>query len=230
HCVDKMFKKLKKRHERYIDKQNTARRAHALTDPKTKKLLMTAGSYDYTADGLNKLEADLRALQYKKISFNTEMLDEGEVPDDLKFEFQSANGAIGVCSDYEVSNAFAGIVMPAAESEEEDEGEEESDKGMSIDEAYKFCMFAAGKDFRGDLNPSNFNRLALIAQIEVISDRIGNVKNLNNRLLPRYGYKANRKITSELRLYLEGPVTLPVVNGVANYPDDYFYPDSMHTP
>lgn len=101
---------------------------------------------------------------------------------------------------------------------------------MSIDEAYKFCLFAAGKDFRGDLNPSNFNRLALIAQIEVISDRIGNVKNLNNRLLPRYGYKANRKITSELRLYLEGPVTLPVVNGVANYPDDYFYPDSMHTP
>lgn len=127
HCVDKMFKKLKKRHERYIDKQNTARRAHALTDPKTKKLLMTAGSYDYTADGLNKLETDLRALQYKKISFNTEMLDEGEVPDDLKFEFQSANGAIGVCSDYEVRNAFAGIVMPAAESEEEDEGEEESD-------------------------------------------------------------------------------------------------------
>lgn len=101
---------------------------------------------------------------------------------------------------------------------------------MTIDEAFQFVLLCAGKDFRGALKPSDFNRLAPIAQIEAISDRIGNVKRLNGRLVPQYGYKANRKIVSELRLYLEGPVDLPVVGGEASYPNGYFYPDAMFTP
>lgn len=126
YCVDKMFKKLKKRHERYIDKQNAARRAHAMTDPKTKKLLISGGNYEYTSEGLNALDKALRELQYRKVTVKAEMVPEDMLPESLKFEFQAANGSIQVCSDYEVRSAFAGVVFEAP-GQQEDEEEEETD-------------------------------------------------------------------------------------------------------
>ena len=101
---------------------------------------------------------------------------------------------------------------------------------MTIDEAYRFVKYVSAKDNRGGISPTEFNLVAPICQIEAINDRLTNIKKINGRLMPQYGYKANRKIISELRLLLVGPVELTVNSQlISNYPDDYFYPDSMHT-
>jgi hypothetical protein len=99
---------------------------------------------------------------------------------------------------------------------------------MTIDQAYQFCQKILNKDQRGYLKPSDFNLWAPIAQIETISDRLGNVNKVNDRLVPPYGYKMNRKIQNELRPLLIGPVDLIPVSGEAPYPSDYFYIDSIH--
>lgn len=102
---------------------------------------------------------------------------------------------------------------------------------MGINEAKIFCDGVLAKDQRGGISPSDFNAFATIAQIEAISDRLTNVKKIDNRLLPQYGYKANRKIITELRLLLVGPIQMTVNSHMlTTYPADYFYPDSMHTP
>lgn len=101
---------------------------------------------------------------------------------------------------------------------------------MTIDEAYRFVKFVSNKDNRGGISPTEFNLVAPICQIEAISDRLTNIKKINGRLMPQYGYKADRKIISELRLLLVGPVEMTVNSHlISSYPADYFYPDSMHT-
>lgn len=126
HAVDKMFKKLKKKHEAYADKQNAYRRAHAMVDPKTKKLLITGGNYEYTKEEADALDKDLRQLQYRKVAIKTEIVPEDKLPETLRFEFQHASGAIGVCTDYEVRSAFKGIVIEPDLVEEDDEEETDS--------------------------------------------------------------------------------------------------------
>ena len=44
---------------------------------------------------------------------------------------------------------------------------------MTIDELYQFVQFAANKEQRGYVKPSEFNMLATRAQIDVIQDRYG---------------------------------------------------------
>ena len=100
---------------------------------------------------------------------------------------------------------------------------------MTIDPAYTFVQRIANKEQRGYLKPDDFNLYAPIAQIETISDRLGNVNKVNNRLVPPYGYKMNRKIQNELRPLLVGPVDLVPTSGKAPYPADYFYIDALHT-
>lgn len=123
HAVDKLFKKLKKKHEHYNDKINSARRSFALFDPKTKKLLMNGDRYEYDKDGLDKLEVELRRLQYLKVDVRPEYIPEEQLPS-LKFEFQGQMGQISAVSDYEVRSAFTGFVIePDLELVEEEEEE-----------------------------------------------------------------------------------------------------------
>lgn len=100
---------------------------------------------------------------------------------------------------------------------------------MTIDTAYKFIQFVYNKDQRGNFKPADFNLLAPICQLEAISDRLGNVKKLNDRLLPQYGYKSNRRIQDQLRSILVGPIDYPVSStGYLQYPADYLMIDSLY--
>jgi hypothetical protein len=100
---------------------------------------------------------------------------------------------------------------------------------MTIDQAYRIFQSIVNKEQRGYFGPDEFNEWAIIAQIELISDRLTNVKKINDRFVPQYGYKVNEKLKDELRRLIEGPVALSLSSGMADYPDDYFYIDSIQT-
>lgn len=130
--IDKLFKKLKKKHEHYDDKRRDIRRAHAMVDPKTKKLMMNGDKFEYTAEALGKVEKELRDLQYKEVEIRPIYVSEDKLPDSFKFEFQNQFGSIGVVSDYEVRNAFTGFVIePSLELSDEEEEEEELQEAQS---------------------------------------------------------------------------------------------------
>lgn len=100
---------------------------------------------------------------------------------------------------------------------------------MNIDQAYRLVNSIVNKDQRGYVKPSDFNNWAIVSQIEAISDRLTNVKKLNERMVPQYGYKIDAKVKNELRELITGPVALPLTAGLADYPADYFYIDSIQT-
>lgn len=124
-AVYKMFNKTKKKFEHYSDKINAIRRAHSLTDPKTKKLLMTGNQYDYTKEAADKVEEEIRQLQGRKIDIRPEYIGDEDIPEDLKFEFQMQNGAVGVITDYEARNAFKRFVIKPNGIDEIEEDEDE---------------------------------------------------------------------------------------------------------
>lgn len=98
---------------------------------------------------------------------------------------------------------------------------------MTIDQAYRLVNSIVNKEQRGYVKPSDFNNWAIVAQIEAISDRLTNVKKLNERMVPQYGYKIDAKVKNELRELVTGPVALTLVAGLADYPENYFYIDSF---
>lgn len=100
---------------------------------------------------------------------------------------------------------------------------------MTIDEAYRLLNLIVNKDQRGYIKPSSFNLWAKISQIELMSDRLNNLKKLNERQIPQYGFKVNQKSFNELRPLVVGPQPLTFISGIADYPDDYFYLDSLKT-
>lgn len=127
-AVDKMFKKLKKKNEHYEDKAKSIRRSHALTDPKTHKLIVTNGLYEYTKEGAEKVEKELRELQYKKVDIRPEYVKKEDMPDTLKFEY-NRKGVNETASDYEVRSAFLGFVIePNGTDLDEDEDDEEANE------------------------------------------------------------------------------------------------------
>ena len=98
---------------------------------------------------------------------------------------------------------------------------------MTIDQVYQFILFIANKEQRGDFAPAKFNILAPIAQMEVINELLGNNQALNERGVPPYGYKSNRKVDESLRPLVTGPSDISIrPNGEFDYPYGFIWPDS----
>ena len=79
---------------------------------------------------------------------------------------------------------------------------------MTIAQSYDFVNFCFNKEQRGTFPPAKFNLVAPIAQLEVTSKLLGNEQALNERGLPPYGYKSNRKIDTLLRPLVVGPTLI----------------------
>lgn len=100
---------------------------------------------------------------------------------------------------------------------------------MTIDQSYRFIQFVTNKEQRGDIKPADFNLLAPIAQLELISNLLGNEELLSPSGVPPYGYKSNRKIDTLLRPLVAGPSTIVVDgSGNFNYPEGFIWPDAVH--
>lgn len=100
---------------------------------------------------------------------------------------------------------------------------------MNINQAYEFIQYVANKKQRGIITPDQFNLLAPIAQLETISNLLGNEELLSPSGVPPYGYKSNLKIDTLLRPLVTGPVTVTVdSSGNWNYPDGFIWPDAVH--
>lgn len=98
-----------------------------------------------------------------------------------------------------------------------------------IDEVYQLVNFISDKNGRGYISPASFNLLAKQCQLEFISSRLGNIKQLNQKGVPPYGYKSNRRIDVDLRPFVYGPVPINVTpQGNFNYPYDFMWPDAWH--
>lgn len=94
---------------------------------------------------------------------------------------------------------------------------------MTINEAYIFVNFICNKKQRGYVTPDNFNNLAPIMQMSLINDRIGNIK----KYPFQYGFGQTQKIREELRPLLVKPTVTAVTTGVAPFPADYIYYDTI---
>lgn len=100
---------------------------------------------------------------------------------------------------------------------------------MTIDQAFRLCLYVIDKEMRGSLTGNQFNLLAPIAQLEVMSELLGNEELLNERGVPPYGYNFNRKIDTYLRPLVIGPVTVTVdSSGNWTYPENFIWPDAVH--
>lgn len=95
---------------------------------------------------------------------------------------------------------------------------------MTIDEAYRFVQFIYNKSQNGNIKPADFNTLALIAQMSVINEMIGNEQEYQpGRPVPRYGFGLSQKIQEDLRPIIITPTTLTFSSGVAIYPINSLY-------
>lgn len=102
---------------------------------------------------------------------------------------------------------------------------------MNINECFTLINYVANKEQAGNtLNPEQFNILAKVAQLDFISDRLGNLKKLGAQRTPQYGYKSNRKVDEDLRPLVVGPLTIPITvnTGLFHYPYGYIWPDAIH--
>jgi hypothetical protein len=98
---------------------------------------------------------------------------------------------------------------------------------VTINDIYQFCLIVANKEQRGSFPPEKFNNLAKIAQVEVISELIGNNQLLGPTGVPPYGYRANRKVDESLRPLLVSPQTIAIrPSGEFDYPYGFIWPDS----
>lgn len=98
---------------------------------------------------------------------------------------------------------------------------------MTIDQAYQFVQFVANKKQSGNITPTQFNLLAPIMQMSLINDRLGNVKKYAGDKSAPYGFNMNQKIREELRPLMVAPTTTAVSSGVAAFPADYLYCDTI---
>lgn len=99
-----------------------------------------------------------------------------------------------------------------------------------IDQVFQLCNFISNKEQRGNISPAQFNVLARSVQFEYISKRIGNIKIINERGVPAFGYESTWRIHEDLRPLIFGPITIPIQpTGAFAYPYGYVWPDSVHT-
>lgn len=100
---------------------------------------------------------------------------------------------------------------------------------MIIDRIFQLVNFISNKEQRGDISPSKFNVLAEMAQLEYISKRVGNIKIINERGVPQFGYESSWRIHEDLRPMVYGPISIPIdTAGNFQYPYGYIWPDAIH--
>lgn len=96
-----------------------------------------------------------------------------------------------------------------------------------IDEVFRLVNFISDKDGRGYIAPAKFNLLAKTCQLEFVSSRLGNIKQVLQDGVSPVGFKSSRRLDVDLRPFLYGPVTIPIDNqGNFNYPYGFMWPDS----
>jgi hypothetical protein len=101
---------------------------------------------------------------------------------------------------------------------------------MTIDEIFRLVNYVANKSQSGNtFTPSQFNTVAKAAQLEFISKRLGNIKNIGPNGTPPFGYKSTRKVDEDIRPLVYGPITIPIAaSGLFSYPEGYMWPDAVH--
>jgi len=95
---------------------------------------------------------------------------------------------------------------------------------VNIDQAYRFIQLIYAKSQSGNITPEQFNNAAMISQISVINDMIGNEKEYQpGQPSPRYGFGLNQKVQEDLRPIIRTPQALVFSSGVGTYPTDSLY-------
>lgn len=101
---------------------------------------------------------------------------------------------------------------------------------MTISSVFSLVNYISNKEQRGNISPSQFNVLARSVQLEYISKRIGNIKIINERGVPAFGYESTWRIHEDLRPLIFGPISIPIApTGAFAYPYGYVWPDSVST-
>lgn len=101
---------------------------------------------------------------------------------------------------------------------------------MTIDQAIRLIRFILNKDQNGNIKGAEFNLIAPIAQMSVLNDRIGNIKKYQpGAPIPNVGFNVSQKAREEIRPLMVLPTTTAVTAGVAAYPNNYIYYDTLMT-
>lgn len=91
---------------------------------------------------------------------------------------------------------------------------------MTIDEVYRLVRFAANKENRGWIKPTEFNLLATRSQLDIIKDKVGapSPDGVIN------GYKENSQLYDEIRTVITYNTGLtPDADGDFAFPANYLY-------
>lgn len=100
---------------------------------------------------------------------------------------------------------------------------------MLIDQVYQLVQYVSNKEQRGNITPAQFDVMARAAQLEFISKRVGNIKIINERGVPAFGYESTWRIHEDLRPMIYGPITIPIMPGGSfSYPYGYVWVDAVH--
>lgn len=99
---------------------------------------------------------------------------------------------------------------------------------MNIDVCFRIVNFIANKSQVGQILPSDFNILAIQAQLEALMNSLGNVKRVNDKFIPQTGYKVSQQAKEDILPLIVRPTSPLVMSGaLAPYPDDYFSYDNL---
>lgn len=80
------------------------------------------------------------------------------------------------------------------------------------------------KTQNGNLKPSDFNRVAPVAQLSLVNQLLSNEQEFTpGRPLSRYGFLVDQKIAEDLRPIIKIPTAFVFSAGVATYPADGLY-------
>ncbi len=101
---------------------------------------------------------------------------------------------------------------------------------MDIDQAYRLIQLLYNKEQGGNITPAQFNVAAEVCQISLVNDLLGNEAEYQPGMpIPKTGFSINQKNREELRPIITPFSTIAVASGLAAYPADYLYYDTMTT-
>ncbi len=101
---------------------------------------------------------------------------------------------------------------------------------MDIDESYRLIQLLYNKSQSGNILPADYNNAAAICQISLVNDLLGNEAQYQPGMpIPKTGFSINQKNREELRPIITPFSTIAVASGLAAYPEDYLYYDTMTT-
>lgn len=99
---------------------------------------------------------------------------------------------------------------------------------MTIDFAYRLVNLIANKEQKGIIKGSEFNELAIEAQLEAVLTILGPTERLDARFTPPIGFKVNQQAKEQiLTLITKAPSALALTNGIAPYPTNYLAYDIL---